>query len=730
MSLPAIGLVPLTALACTCPTAAAATATSLTGDDDSVYIVVSQGEVDTTQENAITDVDGVYTGVQDVKIEINEADLHTDAANNPFDPNVANRTFAVNPVYTVYDGDNYVIASIVIGEAQGATKNYAYILSGATAESVSNGVTYWTFDAIMGGEKLELTIEDKFGNTVQNLKPNTVQELIFNGDYVTKIEDIDSALNCAYEVIDPDDYSVYDVAFDETNKGQGVANGADYTSSTYLKNVNDATALTTTINLYSRTLYTTPMAGAPTGHGTADQNEPVGLTFVTDAPAAVIQMENGKKTTNVYGSVSEALGAMADASTTTDGQQFRGRIVAVLNDLGVAEWVVFISSTPVVSGSATGGFGDGGNDTTLPAGTDLWVTVDDITGTPTGITGEGRYDASAHKLYLKFDGLNSGASKVTLPVRIVDSFGAGNYATLTLDLIEGTDESKVYVTDFTAVDTSNTLGIPMLNRITVSIMGNDTTTEWYVDYDAATGVTFADSSQKTVAVNGSITFSLELPAGAKAATYTWNSPAGIDTTTVTPAFAAINKATTYTVTANGGNTTQPKVSIKLDETNDPVIVQEGSSAGESRTQFKAVYDVAGVKINTRDNTTTISGYDATTLGTLTSELLRIMEGTQNKGTLWVGVNFTSPKDVNGNYADSCAVKVNGTPSTVLPDQYSSANGILYKWVSIASLTTADGTGTLDTVEPGDTYTFEITWTFTGSTNPVVETYTVVTAPAS
>lgn len=65
----------------------------------------------------------------------------------------------------------------------------------------------------------------------------------------------------------------------------------------------------------------------------------------------VIQRENGKKVTNEYASVDEALGAMADANTTVDGKQFRGRIVAVLNDLGVAEWVVFVSATPVVAGT-------------------------------------------------------------------------------------------------------------------------------------------------------------------------------------------------------------------------------------------------------------------------------------------------------------------------------------------------------------------------------------------
>ncbi|MEI3362526.1 MAG: S-layer homology domain-containing protein [Oscillospiraceae bacterium] len=318
------------------------------GDDESVYLVVSQDAVDTTNDKAITDVDGVYTGVQDVKIEIRSDEINSHAAT---DLSATPKTYHVDPVYTVYNGDGYVIASVVLGEAQGATKNYAYILSGATMEKLEDGVKYWTFDAILGGKKVELTIQDKFGNTIQNLKPYSVQELIFTGDYVTKIEDIsaDDEINCALQRIDAGNDAVYDITFDSTNHGTAT-NKADYASS-FQQNVDAGTAGTdnTTITLQTRTLWTTKMTGA-TQH-TGDQDQPVGLAFAKDAPAVVIQRENGKKVTNEYASVDEALGAMADANTTVDGKQFRGRIVAVLNDLGVAEWVVFVSATPVVAGT-------------------------------------------------------------------------------------------------------------------------------------------------------------------------------------------------------------------------------------------------------------------------------------------------------------------------------------------------------------------------------------------
>ena len=336
------------------------------GDDNSVYIVASQGAVDTTNNKAITEVDGVYTGVQEVKIQIDRTQINSDATNNP-----SAKQFVVNPIYTVYDSNGYVIASVVLGEAQGATKNYAYILSGANQEKVEDGVTYWTFDAIMGGKKVELTIQDKFGNTVQNLVPYSVQELMFDGDYVTKIKNISTTdqVNCALEQIDPNKHEIYDITFNDTYDGTSTAN-IDFASN-QLKDVNAGTVDTdnTTITLGVRTLYTTKMSGAATHAG--DKSEPVGLTFVQNAPAFVIQQENGKKTSTEYASVAEALGAMADANTTVNGQQFRGRIVAVLNDVGVAEWVAFISSTPVKAGSiitppttVTGGEGASWNNAT------------------------------------------------------------------------------------------------------------------------------------------------------------------------------------------------------------------------------------------------------------------------------------------------------------------------------------------------------------------------------
>ena len=120
------------------------------GNDNSVYITAEAGHVDESapgKDDAITEVTGVYTGVQNVDIEMT-ADAKGDVAE-------AN-------VYTLFDSDRYIIASIVLGEAQGSIANYAYILSGAKSEERVDGTYYWEFQAVLGGEVQTLTARSKY----------------------------------------------------------------------------------------------------------------------------------------------------------------------------------------------------------------------------------------------------------------------------------------------------------------------------------------------------------------------------------------------------------------------------------------------------------------------------------------------------------------------------------------------------------------------------------------
>ena len=277
------------------------------GNDNSVYITAEAGHVDESapgKDDAITEVTGVYTGVQNVDIEMT-ADAKGDVAE-------AN-------VYTLFDSDRYIIASIVLGEAQGSIANYAYILSGAKSEERVDGTYYWEFQAVLGGEVQTLTARSKYPSTISDLDVGTVQELRFDGDYVVSVKDIPASdiynttkYNASTKI---DDEEVYFVSVNNVSRGD-------------------------VLELEGRTLYSS--------------SRDVGLTLVSDAKAVVIQDENNK--TNVktsYASVREAIAALGDPSTAA-GKQYVGDIIAVLNSQGVAEWVVFDSATPVNSGSDDG----------------------------------------------------------------------------------------------------------------------------------------------------------------------------------------------------------------------------------------------------------------------------------------------------------------------------------------------------------------------------------------
>ena len=278
------------------------------GNDDSVYITVEPGDVDNAPvDGAITDVTGVYTGVQDVDIEMS---LDT-KANVP------------NYVYTLVDDDQYIIASIVLGEAQGSVANFALITDAPISEELRDGVYYWEFEAVMGGTEQVLTARSRYQDAITFLSNHErdVVELRFDADnYVVDADPVDIDVSAFTEkIVDGDE--LFDV--DTANDKAGVINQLN------------------PVDLYltGRTLHT--------------GSQSHGLTFITDAPTVLEQQINGKWVTREYANVQEAYNDLADADDAAENLQFCGRIVAVLNDREVADWVYIKSYTPI-NGSDAG----------------------------------------------------------------------------------------------------------------------------------------------------------------------------------------------------------------------------------------------------------------------------------------------------------------------------------------------------------------------------------------
>ena len=491
------------------------------GEDATVFVTVDLDAVSAgSSAKVITDVDGVYTGVQNVDIEI---DKDTEAV-------------ALGQVFTVYDSDYYVIGAVVIGEATGSAQNLAYILSGAKSEEKKDDTYYWTFEAVLNGQVQTLTAKSKYSSTITPLTKGTVMELRFDGDYVTSIKAVKAE----------DVYTNMKVAIDGEDVYQMVG----------------LTANTSTLNLQGRTMYITA------------NREDVGLAFASDAKAVVIQDENKKSDVKTeFTSVGSAISHLADADTNTAGTQYAGNIYAVLNSNGLAQWVVFDSATPLNTGSQGGDFTDNGTDTTLPSTTDLFV---DFTGTEKGA---GRYDAKNGKLYLQFTDLTPGASKVSLPgVYVSDAVGGGKYVDINdLGVVKTTNldgkTSKVYVMDYKATELTGTVIVG--NKITVQA-ATENVTEWYVKYSGSAEYANKTETVKNVA-DTEFTFTVKQPAGSSKYDIQDNSSANI--TAVRPAALAqsnltVDQAYTVKLTAAG---TQPEV--KLNYNNAAVTVTSSVKSG-------------------------------------------------------------------------------------------------------------------------------------------------------
>ena len=280
------------------------------GNDDTVFVTVDLDKVDTTygSQRAITEINGVYTGVQEVDLIVNTDEQEA---------------IDEGQVYTVFDSKGYAIGAVVVGEAQGNTGNYAYVLSEAKSEGYNGDYYTWTFDAVVEGEKQTLTARSDYNKTIDNLDEGDVVELRFDeNDYVVNVKDVTDM----YQNFN-DDIEGYDV---------------------YFMDEHDSTSTAEIVRYEGHTLYIT--------EGRDDN----GLAIARDAKAVVIQDEDSEENvvTN-FSDVESAVEYLVDPDDSTEVKEYDGKIMAVLNSDGAAAWVVFDSDTPLV----TGGQQSGGRDT-------------------------------------------------------------------------------------------------------------------------------------------------------------------------------------------------------------------------------------------------------------------------------------------------------------------------------------------------------------------------------
>ena len=302
------------------------------GNDDSVYITVDTGTVDLTTSVGITEVNGIYTGVQSVDLEV--APTSENALTSP-----------EASIFALYDEDQYIIGAIIVGEDMNNTQNYAYLLDSDAQSEWNEGNTYfWDVEAVVDGEIVTLTIEDSY-SAIRNIRTAVQNQngLMCRVTYNAEghVTDIERCTDKAFGNL-LDDYVYGSTTWTGTDSdGNAVGTGTDYINREIdpdydkIYNVEIPSNNRKELNLIGNTLYI--------GDG-----DDLGLTILNGAPIIVVQDEQDTDNTlhftaERYTSVSAALNSLAEGAV----DNFHGWISAVLNSNGTAAYLVINSFTPV-----------------------------------------------------------------------------------------------------------------------------------------------------------------------------------------------------------------------------------------------------------------------------------------------------------------------------------------------------------------------------------------------
>ena len=362
------------------------------GNDDSVYITVESDIVDTTgtQTYAITDVSGVYTGIQNVEIEVD-----TTAAYDYY--------LEEGQVWAVYDDDNYIIGAVTNGEAKGGNATIAYVLSGPKSERIEDNFYYWEFEAVVDGTVQMLTVKENYSkvfNQIVQKEDDASHKTIAAWKYrsgaapsslsMANLNDADGIVELRFDadkkyvtsikaVAEEDIYSFYGqydkrvpavfqkggdsaqhYTFAVTNGGNTANNAStnilkmDDAKAYRLNGINQYMIGATTWNdgtnrYYDSAPQTLKLVGR-TLYTTYDQHDE-GLALASDAKAVTVQWENGDWRTKEHSSVSSAISQLSMSVNPDGTKAYDGEVVAALNSNGTAKWVVFTNYRPLSSGT-------------------------------------------------------------------------------------------------------------------------------------------------------------------------------------------------------------------------------------------------------------------------------------------------------------------------------------------------------------------------------------------
>ena len=178
------------------------------GNDDSVYINVTTGLITANRVSAaigakdsafiIDDVDSVSVGVQSTNLKAltaydvwNAASNKGDILNETGDGTTVKQLDSIaNGVFNLFGEDGAIIAAVVVGEDDGSTTNYAYVISDKMEQEAydkSKGEWTWSRKVIVNGEITEVTeVTDGKHPDIENMVRGQWYEMKYKGDGTVK----------------------------------------------------------------------------------------------------------------------------------------------------------------------------------------------------------------------------------------------------------------------------------------------------------------------------------------------------------------------------------------------------------------------------------------------------------------------------------------------------------------------------------------------------------------
>ena len=158
---------------------------SVYGNDATIYLTAELAEIEYKSQDVgiIDDVANVTTGVKNANLTVWSND---EASTEADDDTPASKpaTHAAG-VYTLYKSNGYIIAAVVVGEDDAASKNLVYTHTDSVEQESYDKTTdewTWTRKVVMNGEEVTLTEISDDSTYLESMAPNTWYEVKLNAE--------------------------------------------------------------------------------------------------------------------------------------------------------------------------------------------------------------------------------------------------------------------------------------------------------------------------------------------------------------------------------------------------------------------------------------------------------------------------------------------------------------------------------------------------------------------